>query len=117
MNSNINDMINITITNFNDYIIMRTKLKINSSKTYTYESEFNINQGLRDYLENNEKLLKGRATCKLSLPIKPRLSKLYSIHYENWIKSVINDIDNKVLSDKDLLDIEVISKIIILFLL
>ena len=112
MNSNINDMINITITNFNDYIILRTKLKINSSKTYTYESEFNINQSIRDYLENNEKLLKGRATCKLSLPIEPRLSKLYSIHHENWIKSVINDIDNKVLSDKDLLDIEVISKII-----
>ena len=112
MNREINDLINITITNFNEYILLRTKLKINNLKTYTYESELIINKSLRDYLENNEDLLKGRATCKLSLPIDPRLSNMYSIHLDNCIKSIFNDVNNKVLSESDLLGIEVISKII-----
>ena len=112
MNQDIDNLINITITNFNEYILLRTKLKINHLKTYTYESEFIINQNLRDYLENNEEFLKGRATCKLSLPIDPRLSNMYSIHLDNCIKSIFNDVDNKVLSERDLIGIEVISKII-----
>ena len=112
MNQNIDNLINITITNFNEYILLRTELKINHLKTYTYESEFIINQNLRDYLENNEGFLKGRATCKLSLPIDPRLSNMYSIHLDNCIKSIFNDVDNKVLSERDLIGIEVISKII-----
>ena len=112
MNHDIDNLIKITITNFNEYILLRTELKINHLKTYKYESEFIINQNLREYLENNEEFLKGRATCKLSLPIDPRLSNMYSIHLDNCIKSIFNDIDNKVLSERDLIGIEVISKII-----
>lgn len=116
MNTDIDNIINITITNFNEYIILRTKLKINNLKTHTYESEFIINQNLREYLENNEEFLKGRATCKLSLPINSRLNKMYRIHHEKWVKSIFNDVDNKVLSQEDLLDIEVKSKMISDFL-
>ena len=112
MNQDIDNLIKITITNFNEYILLRTELKINHLKTYKYESEFIINQNLREYLENNEKFLKGRATCKLSFPIDPRLCNMYSIHLDNCIKSIFNDVDNKVLSERDLIGIEVISKII-----
>jgi len=112
MNCEIDNIIKTTITNFNEYIILRTVLKINNLKNYKYESEFIINKSLRDYLENNEELLKSRATCKLSLPIDPRLSDMYSIHLDNCIKSIFNDVNNKVLSERDLLDIELTSKII-----
>lgn len=91
----------VRICNFKDCIRMTTRIYL-KNKRLEYESTFQIDEILRNYLESKEELLKGRATCFLEFPIDKRLSKLYLSHHINSMSLIDKDIDKKLLSNEDI---------------
>jgi hypothetical protein len=90
----------VYIYDFKENVVLLTQINF-KNKVLKYETTLEIASNIRNYLKNNNELLKGKDFCKLQFPIDYELYKIYLSHHMNCMRLIDEDFENKVLTTED----------------